>query len=77
MKGQHLKSDDPELLFLYHFTDAPPNGEDGDFRSRHPYAAAALCLVLIGVGAALLWPAILVAIHFGPCFASGSFPSST
>ena len=84
MKGQYLKSDDPQLLFLYHFIDAPPNGEDGDFRSQHPYAATALCVTLVGAGATLAWPAMLGAAGFssggvvaGPCFTSGSFPSST
>jgi len=45
--------------------DAPPNGEDGGFRFRFPYAAAAFCVILMGAGAKLLWPAILVAIGFG------------
>ena len=83
MKGQCLKSDNPELLFLYHFIDAPKNAEDGDFRSQHPYAAAALGVTLVGAGAILVLPAvgiaILGAVGFGSggvaagrCFTSGS-----
>ena len=82
-RGQYLKSDDPEL-FLYHFIDGPPGTEDGDFRSEHPYAAAALCVILVGTGALLVCPAavaaILGAVGFGLggvgaglCFTSGSF----
>ena len=88
MRGQYLKSDNPELLFQYYFIDAPQNAEDGDFRSQHPYAAAALSVTLVGVGAVLVSPAvgiaILGAVGFGSggvaaglCFTSRSSPSST
>ena len=83
MKGQYLRSDDPELLFLYHFIDVLQSAED--FRAEHPYATAALCVTLVGTGAALVLPAVgstvLEAFGFGaggveagPCFTSGSFP---
>ena len=70
MRGQYLRFEDPELLFLYHFIDAPQNTEDGDFRTQHPYAAAALSFVLVGAGTALVLPAmgaaILGVVGFGP-----------
>jgi hypothetical protein len=70
MKGQYLISGSPEQLCLYHFIDAPQDVKGGDFRSQHPYAAAALSVTLIGVGAAVVLPAatvlVLGAIGFGP-----------
>jgi len=51
--------------------DAPQNAEDGDFRSQHPYAAAALGVTLVGVGAVLVLPAVGVAILGAVGFGSG------
>ncbi|KAF9780103.1 hypothetical protein BJ322DRAFT_1084565 [Thelephora terrestris] len=58
--------------------DAPRDVTDGDFRSKHPYATAALAVTLIGVGTAVVIPAmtigILGVIGFGPAgVAGGSF----
>ena len=62
MRGQYPTSDNPDLLSLYRFIDAPQDAEDGDFRSKHPYAAAALGVTLMGAGAVLVFPAVGVAI---------------
>ena len=45
--------------------------EDGDFRSDHPYAAAALSVVLMGAGTVLVFPAVGVAILGAVGFSSG------
>ena len=47
------------LLSLRHFIDEPQDAEDGDFRYDHPYAAAALSVVLMGAG---VFPAVGAAI---------------
>jgi hypothetical protein len=61
--------------------DAPRDVTDGDFRSKHPYATAALAVTLIGVGTAVVIPAmtigILGVIGFGPAgVAGGQHPPS-
>ena len=71
MRGQYLTSDDPGLLSLRHFIDEPQDAEDGNFRHDHPYAAAALSVVLIGAGSALAFPAVGVAILGAIGFTSG------
>ena len=71
MRGQYLKSDNPKLLFLYHSIDAPQNAKDGDFRSQHPHAAAALGFTLVGAGAILVLPAVGAAILGAVGFGSG------
>ena len=46
---------------IYRLIDAPPlDDRDGDFPSDHPYATAALAVTLIGVGTAVLLPAVTV-----------------
>jgi len=51
--------------------DAPQNVEDGDFRSEHPYVAAALGVTMIGVGTAVVLPAITVGILGAVGFGAG------
>ena len=52
-------------------TDAPQNGKDGDFRSEHPYVTAALAVTMIGVGTAVVLPAVTVGILGAIGFGSG------
>lgn len=66
-------------LSLRHSTDAPQDAKSGDFRSQHPYAAAALAVTLVGVGAVVVLPAVTVGIlgviGFTPAgVAAGIFP---
>lgn len=87
MRGQYLKSDSPELLFLSHSINAPQNADDGDFRRQHPYAAAVLGFTLVGAGEILALPAVVAAVLERlvlvraewqlVCFFYGSFPFST
>ena len=51
--------------------DAPKNAKDGDFRSEHPYVAAALAVTMVGVGTATVLPAITVGILGAIGFSSG------
>lgn len=62
MRGLCLKFYFPEPLCLHHFIGAPQDVKNGDFRSQHPYAAAALAVTLIGVGSAVVLPAVAVGI---------------
>ena len=71
MRGQYLTSNNPELLALRHFIDVPQDAEHGDFRFEHPYAAAALGVVLVGAGTVLVFPAVEVAILGAVGFESG------
>jgi len=50
------------MLCLRHIIDAPRDAKDGDFRSQHPYAAAALAVTLIGVGSVVVLPAVAVGV---------------
>jgi len=50
---------------------APQDIKNGDFRSQHPYAAAALAVTLIGVGSAVVIPAVTVGILGAIGFGSG------
>lgn len=50
---------------IYCFIDIPHDDMDGDFPTEHPYATAALAVTLIGVGTAVLLPAVTVGI-IGP-----------
>ena len=71
MRGKYLTPTNPELLSLCHFIDAPQDARDGDFRFEHPYAAAVLGVILMGAGAALVLPAVGVAILGATGFSSG------
>jgi len=51
--------------------DAPKNAKDGDFRSEHPYVAAALAVTMVGVGTAAVLPAVTVGILGAIGFGSG------
>jgi len=51
-----------EDSYRQNLRDAPRDPQDGDFRSQHPYAAAALAVTLIGVGTAVVLPAMTVGI---------------
>ena len=51
--------------------DAPQNVEEGGFRSEHPYVAAALGVTMVGVGTAVVLPAVTVGILGAIGFGSG------
>lgn len=55
---------------MYHFVDDPEDVNDGDFRSEHPYATAAIAVTLVGVGSVVILPAVTVGVlaivGFGP-----------
>ena len=61
-RGRYPPSDNPELLSLYHSIDVPQGAEEGDFRSKHPYAVGTLSVALMGVGTVLVVPAVVPAI---------------
>ena len=63
-------------IYVYNFTDAPQDSNDDDFCSEHPYATAALAVTLIGVGTALVLPAVIIGIvGLGPGgVAAGQYP---
>ena len=72
----------PESLCLRRSIDFPQDVKSGDFRSQHPYAVAALTVTLIGVGSAVVLPAVTVgilgAIGFTPAgVAAGTFLHSS
>ena len=49
-------------MYLSYSIDVPQDVKSGDFRSQHPYAVAALTVTLIGVGSAVVLPAVAVGI---------------
>ena len=64
------------------YIDIPRDAKGDDFRSEHPYAAAALAVTLIGVGSVVVLPAVAVGIlgviGFTPGgVAAGTFPLSS
>lgn len=74
--------DSLEHQCLPHSIGAPQDVKSEDFRSQHPYAAAALAVTLIGVGTVVVLPAVTVGIlgviGFTPGgVAAGTFPLSS
>jgi len=51
-----------ENMRLRYSIDVPQDVKSGDFRSQHPYAVAALTVTLIGIGSAVVLPAVTVGI---------------
>ena len=62
MRGLYLIFNSLQQPYPHHLEGVPRDVKDGDFRSQHPYAAAALAVTLIGVGSAIVLPAVAVGI---------------